>query len=81
MEFSRAGRKMLNIVDGYAMVTQVFGRRRQPRGRKEGRKLMVKGTRREILPTDDCLHVSQPIRWPGCNECFVASVKRRSAQK
>ena len=38
MEFSRAGRKMLNIVDGYAMVTQVFGRRRQPRGRKEGRK-------------------------------------------
>lgn len=38
MEFSRAGRKMLNVVDGYAMVTQVFGRRRQPRGRKEGRK-------------------------------------------
>lgn len=22
----------------------------------------VKETRREILPTDDCLHVSQPIR-------------------
>lgn len=27
-----------------------------------GKEVERKETRREILPTDDCLHVSQPIR-------------------
>lgn len=45
MEFSRAGRKMLNVVDGYAMVTRSF-RKKEAASRKEGRK-EVNGERNE----------------------------------